>query len=289
MLFLQTVLISEASYVLCMTFTKFSLAALYLRIVYKSWHKWLIYGCVGIYALYSLVPFFVNMFQCGTPKPIHFLSPSTCPIKWDVAGPINYVAAVTNAAADWIMTFIPVMVIVHLQLPLKDKLSALTLVALGSIASCLSVARIPFISSLKVASDFGFFYRIEFIGYLSVFEAGLAIIATSASAYRPLWHKPSSNTTVRETDQTQFGHTGASVSRGGDRMGSRNMSVSASRNKSVASRIPSQYDIFDELEEGLSGPMTTVITSSIPSKQITNGIEKEKAITVSYDEIQTKH
>lgn len=178
-----------SGYVLNIITIKWALAALYLRVVQKRWQRRLIYWIIGIFTVLKLVPFFLDIFQCGEPIAQNFIDPTKCPIKWNVMGPINYTFAAFNAIVDWVLTIIPLVVIWQLQMPLHQKISACILVALGSSASIVSVVRIFFIGRLRLIGDLSFFANLIVIGYLSSLETSIAMIAIAASAYRPLWHK----------------------------------------------------------------------------------------------------
>ncbi|GAB7355969.1 hypothetical protein MBLNU459_g6601t1 [Dothideomycetes sp. NU459] len=163
---------------------KLSLATFFLRINQVRWHRWIIISSVSLYIIYTTAFLFVAVFQCGNPKPGNFVSYDQC-LDWThVVGPLNYIAAVLNAAIDWIFTGVTVLVILGTQIGRGEKASVCAILAVGALGSVVSVVRIPFVKQLKLSPTY--FSNNPQIEMLSIAESAIGIIAISMATLRPL-------------------------------------------------------------------------------------------------------
>lgn len=185
----QYALAAEMLYIATQILLKIALGLFVSRIVQKRWQVWAIRLSVLYYLLVSTIFGLVCLFQCGSPKPLHFILADKC-LGWDnVTGPLNYVFSISNAVVDWILTLTPVAAISSLQMRRREKIVACLLVLFGMIGSIVSVIRIPYIHGLKLTGSLSYFHLIIPEALCSIAESGIGITALSIAALRPLWRK----------------------------------------------------------------------------------------------------
>ncbi|KAH6715443.1 hypothetical protein DL95DRAFT_445826 [Leptodontidium sp. 2 PMI_412] len=176
---------AEVSYFLDTGFLKLSIGTFLLRIVKTKLQRWSIYIALGIISLYSMIAFFVAVFQC---KPIsHFWhpeGPGSC-LKKEVILGIGYSHGTIIAISDFFFAALPMFVVWSLQMDRKMKVSVSVLMGFGAIAGITTIARFPYISAIVKKEDF--FHNTTRLATLSSVEPGLGIILCSAAATRPLF------------------------------------------------------------------------------------------------------
>ncbi|GAB7356610.1 hypothetical protein MBLNU459_g7334t1 [Dothideomycetes sp. NU459] len=160
---------------------KLSMAFFFLRIALERWQRLIILGSVGIYSVYLVIIIIIAPFQCG------YGQHESC-LKWDVVGPIIYISAVLNVIVDVILAFVPYAIIRTLQMPERERKSVYFLIALGTCAAVVSVARIPYVPGLRTDNQY-YSAESDRIAYTSVAESGLGIVAASLATLRPLYRK----------------------------------------------------------------------------------------------------
>jgi len=135
--------------------------------------------------MYAVAFFFTALFQCGHPSTFNYLA-GNC-ISWDIFGPMNYVAAISNAVIDWILVITPMAAVWKLQMTKGKKISVSLIMMVGTIASVASIARIPFVNTLHIHATLDFFRLTIPICILSIAETALGIMAISGAALKPLF------------------------------------------------------------------------------------------------------
>jgi hypothetical protein len=168
-----------------MIFFKISLATFYLRIVIRSWQRYLVIGAVTINTLYGSFTFFMALFNCGDPSKYltHELAGMCLPQSTLYA--IQLSGCLINAATDWIFAILPIFVLVKATMPLIAKLSAGFILLLACCGSIISLVRISFIKGLTPGPDF--FNTVIDLAIWSIVECGLGISAAAAATLRPLF------------------------------------------------------------------------------------------------------
>jgi len=169
-----------------MIFLKLSLAVFFLRIVVKPWQRWLIWGTLITYTMFSIAYLLIALLQCGNPH--DFLVNTVtekCMSFPKIVEPLGYAHSTFNAVTDWVFAILPIFVLQEAQLPRAAKLPIICLIilaALGSISSCIRIAYIP---DLDPKPDF--FIKAETIAIWSVVEPGMGITVASLATLRPIF------------------------------------------------------------------------------------------------------
>jgi hypothetical protein len=175
-------------YVFALIFLKVSLAFFYLRIVIQRWQKWVIYMTVTSFSLYGLTYAFIYLFRCGSNinNQLIYRAEGKC-IPDNTLLILTYVFGAVDTLTDFIYAFLPVYVLWNSNMPLGTKFTAGFLLCIGSVSSICALIRVATLSNLN--NDIEFFKQAVQTGLWSVIEPGLAIVATSLAACRPLWRK----------------------------------------------------------------------------------------------------
>ncbi|KAI4741375.1 hypothetical protein E4T50_08177 [Aureobasidium sp. EXF-12298] len=175
-------------YVFSLVFLKLSLAFFYLRIVIQRWQRWVIYITVTVFSLYGLTYAFIYLFRCGSNvnDQLFYRAEGNC-IPDNTLFIMTYVFGAVDTLTDFIYAFLPIYVLWNSNMPLGMKFTAGFLLCIGSVSSICALIRVATLSNLTSVT--GFFKQAVQTGLWSVIEPGLAIIATSLAACRPLWRK----------------------------------------------------------------------------------------------------
>ncbi|KAI5196771.1 hypothetical protein E4T39_07617 [Aureobasidium subglaciale] len=100
---------------------------------------------------------------------------------------MTYAFGALDALTDFIYAFLPIYVLWNSNMPIGMKFTAGFLLCIGSVSSICALIRVATLSNLKL--DIEFFKQAVQTGLWSIIEPGLAIVATSLAACRPLWRK----------------------------------------------------------------------------------------------------
>ncbi|KAF1363172.1 hypothetical protein EJ07DRAFT_163073 [Lizonia empirigonia] len=175
----------ELLYILANCTLKFSIGYFYLRVAIQPWHVWTIKVLMGGTILFSIVYFFLVMFQCIPVSEFWNRYPAT--EKCISAGPtkgITYALAAVNAAADWALGTIPFFIVWDLQMKLKTKALVAGILAFAAIGSTATIVRMFYIHTLTNGPDF--LYATTDVAIWSTVEPGIGITASSIATLRPL-------------------------------------------------------------------------------------------------------
>ncbi|KAH8662395.1 hypothetical protein BX600DRAFT_542059 [Xylariales sp. PMI_506] len=92
--------------------------------------------------------------------------------------------SIINIVTDWTMALLPVGLLWKVNMPWKQKLSCMAILGLGIFASIATLIRIQYLP--KFASTDDYLYWLGLIVLWTIVELGLALIAVSLMALRPL-------------------------------------------------------------------------------------------------------
>ncbi|KEQ74801.1 hypothetical protein M436DRAFT_23581, partial [Aureobasidium namibiae CBS 147.97] len=192
---LQSSVMFTMFYCFSLVFLKISLAFFYLRIVIQRWQRWVIFMTVTVFTLYGLAYAFIYLFRCGLNVNDQLISRAEgkC-IPDHTLLVMTYVFGSVDTLTDFIYAFLPIYVLWNSNMPLGMKFTAGFLLCIGSVSSICALIRVATLSNLN--SDIEFFKQAVQTGLWSVIEPGLAIVATSLAACRPLWRKFFEDTTT---------------------------------------------------------------------------------------------
>jgi len=203
----KKVIAVETLYIATQLLLKASLALFVIRILLVKWQIWVVRISLTIYLTVGIIFFFIALFVCGDPTPIDFIT-HQC-LDWPhIIGPLNYFFSILNAIMDWTLTIMPVVVVLKLQIPQREKIAACILILFGMFGSIVSVVRIPYVPDLQFAHlGLSFFKSVIPVGLCSIAESGIGIIALGLAALRPLWVRVVGGTHSRATDRANYGHS----------------------------------------------------------------------------------
>lgn len=181
-------LIPEFAFYICTTIIfKLSLAVFFLRVAMTNAQRWVVYGTVSTYTMFTIAYLFAVIFQCGNPRPrtwlIHQVE-GRC-IPWSVIGPLSYIHGSLNLVTDWTFAILPVFVVQKAELSSRIKISVWCILAIGAIGSIASVVRLAYIDALQFEST-SWPKGVISIAIASIVEPGIAIIAGSLATLHPL-------------------------------------------------------------------------------------------------------
>ncbi|CAK3857275.1 Hypothetical predicted protein [Lecanosticta acicola] len=182
---IQLVIASFALYLTTMIVFKISLGILYLRLVIRPWHRYIVYGAMVVSTAIGILLLFVAIFSCGNP---------TLYLKNELAGicmqssvvfSIQYTGAAINAATDWTFAILPVFLLMKVEIPRAVKVSTGLVLLLGCCGSFVSLFRIHWIKGLTPGAEF--FRTAVITAIWSIVELGLGITAAAIATLRPLF------------------------------------------------------------------------------------------------------
>jgi hypothetical protein len=146
---------SELAFVLSSTLLRLACAYMLLRIVGRTNDRlrWIIWTTAGVMTIYSIVFFFVSLFQCA---PVSYfwtyMYPNTegscindehITTKWTTMSIFFTVHSVVCMLSDWILGVIPFFLLRNLQISKKRKIVVIALLSLGILAGVVALIRIP--------------------------------------------------------------------------------------------------------------------------------------------------
>ncbi|KAF2671552.1 hypothetical protein BT63DRAFT_467628 [Microthyrium microscopicum] len=183
---IRDVFIAENLYVFATCVIKLSFASTLLRISNVKAEIYAIYAVAGLAISITIVYFTTLMINC---HPIHFFwtrllgdTSGHC-LDVEVLIKTRYAHGVSVATCDMALAIIPTIMVSRLQMRRKQKVSISILLAIGSIASIATIARIPYIHKMR-AQDF--LYDNMPICMWTIVEVGVSLIATAAGTFKPL-------------------------------------------------------------------------------------------------------
>ncbi|KAL7940872.1 hypothetical protein V8C42DRAFT_336362 [Trichoderma barbatum] len=177
-------------YVILSLLTKWIVGILLLRICpRKRWRQITIWTILAIITVFDLI---YEVFAIRTCQPIELQWTRYNPIPSTVgscnpttfATITTYIAAFINVIADWILPALPATLVWKAQIPQREKISIIILIALASVASVATIVRIPFAKGYLDNPDY--LYTTVEIGIWGTVEIGVALTTSSLATLKPL-------------------------------------------------------------------------------------------------------
>ncbi|KAF2134326.1 hypothetical protein P153DRAFT_331419 [Dothidotthia symphoricarpi CBS 119687] len=175
--------IAEYFYAVSAMFIKCSIAVTLLRIAGTrrrfNWSLWAIIGASVIAALVFCVGIANICHPIGT---LWGAANGTCNLKLNSDVSLFYSAI--GIVVDWSLAILPAVLLWNVQMKGNVKASVAVILAMASFASCATIVRLNY---LTLYSDPGeFMYSTGKIGFWSLMEEGIGVVAGSLPALRPL-------------------------------------------------------------------------------------------------------
>ncbi|KAF2765562.1 hypothetical protein EJ03DRAFT_299861 [Teratosphaeria nubilosa] len=178
--------ICEPLYVISNMAIKASIGIMLLRLAVRPAYRFTIYAVLAVTLLYSAAFFFIFIFQCNPPE--YFWTRYTggfgnC-VSTDVTVAAVYAYSVITCLGDWIFAVLPCFLLWNVPMGYRQKMFVILVLAMGAIASAATIARIPFIHTMKNQADF--LYATADVAIWSCSETGLGITAACCATLKPL-------------------------------------------------------------------------------------------------------
>ncbi|KAK6854437.1 hypothetical protein PG995_009530 [Apiospora arundinis] len=158
---------------------KLAVALVLLRIARTKRMRWLLLSSMVVVALWTIVMTLFSSWLCATKGSSNYAGSATC-------SSVGYFRTSTNIVIDYFYALLPVYMLWDVQMNLKMKASVLLLLGLGAFASSATIVKLVVIIRLVHATA----AETENLHYdlllWADIELGLAILAVSAAALRPL-------------------------------------------------------------------------------------------------------
>ncbi|KAF2157848.1 hypothetical protein K461DRAFT_25260 [Myriangium duriaei CBS 260.36] len=167
-----------------------AIATFFLRALPQYEHTVARIGIIAtfwLYAVFMVIFTFINIFQCGDPLATSWEYSPPC-LNYAAMEALPIVARVLTMVLDWVMTLVPVIVVVRSAMSRRDKITVVCIMVLAGAGSTLSILSIVY-NSLGIIS-----YPDTFPGWMVytifvLWENGAAILVVSLAAMRPLFQK----------------------------------------------------------------------------------------------------
>ncbi|PVI01153.1 hypothetical protein DM02DRAFT_613898 [Periconia macrospinosa] len=188
--------VAEYFYAVSATIIKISVAVTLLRIAdSRPPFKWTLWGIIGATVVAALV-FCVGIANiCHPVNTLWGESNGKCNLQLNTD--VSLFFSAIEIVTDFSLSIMPAILLWNVQMKSKVKASVAVMLALASFASCATIVRLKY---LTLYSDPGeFMYGTGKIGFWSLTEEGIGIIASSLPALRPLLSLRISITTSSNT------------------------------------------------------------------------------------------
>ncbi|EME80791.1 uncharacterized protein MYCFIDRAFT_110181, partial [Pseudocercospora fijiensis CIRAD86] len=143
--------IDSVVYLIVMALAKFSILLFYLKLSREKWFTYSIYGVMALVVGFSSSLALALIFACTPLKKV-----------WDVMvtgghcinrGQIYLATAGLNAASDILMLFLPMPMLIKLQVPKLQKIGLIFIFSIGSLTMVTSVIRLCLMPPLVKSTD----------------------------------------------------------------------------------------------------------------------------------------
>ncbi|XPS77413.1 hypothetical protein M3J09_009439 [Ascochyta lentis] len=180
---IKTFYVAEYFYAVSAAFIKSSIAVTLMRIAAtQRRYNWSLHAIIGLTWIAAIV------FCAGIAsicKPIETLwggAKGTCNLQLN--SNVSFFFSAIEILTDWSLAILPAILLWNVQMKGSVKTSVAVILALASVASCATIVRLRY---LALYSDPGeFVYAAGKIGFWSLMEEGIGIVAGSLPALRPL-------------------------------------------------------------------------------------------------------
>lgn len=254
----------QLQYLISLCLVKFSILCFYLRLSKDQTFRRLVFGCMGVVGIYTIVMLFVNMFEC--PKKISDAWGPKFPEGCNNLVAVYYWQAAFNIFTDIVILVLPFPTIRKLQVNKARKYALFGIFGVGSIAVIASIVRINALYIYQHSKD----VPLDAIYLLlwSQIELNVAIISASAPALKPLFRAV--------LGASVFGKSGQGKSmygNGGNEYGNNSIAL---KSKNGGKKLPSNDDsILNESEEAI-----------VPNGDEEDGIRKTTHVEVRHDDLK---
>ncbi|KAH8657417.1 hypothetical protein BGZ60DRAFT_567181 [Tricladium varicosporioides] len=205
--------LGQVFYVVVAVLVKFVVGILLLRICsHQKWQRITIYILLAVVGLFNAFYIFIVIFQCRPIEFYWFRYQTDSPVSGQcshtkLATIPTYISLVLNVLSDFTLALLPISFVWHLKMEVRTKVSVVVVLALGSIASLATIARIPYAKQLLSNPDY--LYNFTDLAIWSTVEIGLGFAASSLATLKPLFRKLKILTTSRNAT-TSLKQTGQS-------------------------------------------------------------------------------
>lgn len=208
---------------------KLAVALVLLRLTSTKAQRWLLIGSMVVVVIWTVVMTVFASFLCAKAGSSNYAGSATCNF-------VGYFRTTTNIIIDYFYALLPIYILWNVKMSWRLKLSAIFLLGLGILASASTLVKLAVIIKLNHATG----TAVDPLHYQLLLwadiELGLAILAASLAAVRPLliqwniWKGSTNRSTKRNTSATDasgpyhqvhvFSRSGRAESGGGGVSGS---------------------------------------------------------------------
>ncbi|KAF2086460.1 hypothetical protein K490DRAFT_66654 [Saccharata proteae CBS 121410] len=183
----KATLVAEMGYTVTAMFSRLCVAFFYLRLTPEIWHIWTIRIVMSISTLYNIAYFFVLLFQC---MPTWFFWTQFAGDTNGYCLPAMVIIGTTwghngaSALSDWTLNSLPFFIIIPSMMSWKMKVSAFSLLGMGSLASIGIIVR--FIALTTIERSRSAVPLSPAVAWWSELEVCVVMVAANMATYRPL-------------------------------------------------------------------------------------------------------
>ncbi|KAH6611074.1 hypothetical protein Trco_001094 [Trichoderma cornu-damae] len=177
--------LATVTYVINMMFIKLSIGIFLLRVSARKVYNWIICVSLVIIAVWSLVIFFYDIFQCiPVQKQWDFrIQGGKCASPGEIIA-AAYAISVMTIASDWLYALLPIPMLWSVKMTSQAKATVILILGLGIFASIATLIRIKYLSALEDTDDL--LFSATQVMLWTIIEPGVAIVASSLATIRPL-------------------------------------------------------------------------------------------------------
>ncbi|KJZ71691.1 hypothetical protein HIM_08929 [Hirsutella minnesotensis 3608] len=187
-LILKWLTLSIAIYILNMMFVKLSVGLFLLRLAVWTAYKWILWSCLIVFTLWSLVIFFWNIFQCiPVEKQWDFRIQQGHCASQDAVSSWTTALNVLIILSDWVYALLPVPIVWNVKMTKQAKISVVLILGLGILASIATLVRLRYQEQFLQVTSLS--YTAIDAMLCTLIESGVAIFASSLATIRPLLRK----------------------------------------------------------------------------------------------------
>ncbi|GAM91426.1 hypothetical protein ANO11243_094760 [Dothideomycetidae sp. 11243] len=167
-------------------------AVFYLRVVPKELdlklHRRIIKVAFWVYTAYQFANIWILLFQCGSPANVGSSDPNVVCISDSIRGVLFDTAYALDTVVDWLMTFVPLIVVYKSTMSRRLKLSVYFILCLGFLSGILALATIALSHAsavdLSAPEDLSIAIVADIVG---TSESMVAILCLTLAALKPLF------------------------------------------------------------------------------------------------------
>ncbi|KAF3043681.1 hypothetical protein E8E12_006435 [Didymella heteroderae] len=180
---IKTFYVAEYFYAVGAATIKCSISVTLIRIAASQRrYNWSLYAIMGLTWIAAIV-FVAGIASICTPiETLWGEAKGTCNLQLN--SNVSFFFSAIEILTDWSLAILPAILLWNVQMKGSVKTSVAVILALASVASCATIVRLRY---LALYSDPGeFMYGTGKIGFWSLMEEGIGIVAGSLPALRPL-------------------------------------------------------------------------------------------------------